>query len=262
MARTLNKMNEYKLSIIIPCFNEENNIAQVIEETLKCMEELSYSIEIVVIDDGSSDNTYKIANEYANNIRNLKLIKHEENKGFGAAFWTGVLNAEGEYLVLVPGDGESNIRDALYGLALLDQVDLVIPFVYNKSNRSFVRRAISYLYTQIVNFTFQTRLNYTNGAVIYRSSVVRDLKLKSSGFFFQTEILMRLIKSGYLYAEVPVFLNKRSTGLSKALSPKSVISVSKDYLNTLIGIFITKKYLVEIQKESITYKRSRPESVI
>jgi glycosyltransferase involved in cell wall biosynthesis len=248
--------NLYKLSFIIPCFNEEKNLLIVVQDIIESSGNLNYKIEILIVDDGSKDDTYTLALNLKDKYENISVIKHVQNKGFGAAFWTGVLHANGEYLVLVPGDGECNIKDIISGTVLLDLVDLVIPFVYNKNNRSASRRIISYMFTQLINLTFMTRLNYTNGAVIYRTSILKKLNLKSLGFFFQTEILMRLVKSGYLYAEIPVFLNKRSTGTSKALSPKSLVFVIRDFLNTILGIYVTKNYLISIETESVTSKRN------
>ena len=175
--------------------------------------------------------------------------------GLGAAFRTGVQNSQGDNLVMIPGDGETNISDLLNGLYLMENVDIIIPYVYNKVNRTLIRRVISHLYTTIINFTFNTKLNYTNGTVIYRSSTINKIKNNSTGFFFQTELLLRLIKSGYLYCEIPVFLKKRSSGISKAISLKSFLNIMVSYLRAIIGIYITKTYIKPIIKNSATKKR-------
>jgi hypothetical protein len=115
---------------------------------------------------------------------------------------------------------------------------------------------LNIIYTLIINLTFNTSLNYTNGCVIYRTSLVSKLDINSTGFFFQTELILRLIKSGYLYAEIPVFLNQRLNDESKAILPKSIISVMIDYFKTIYGIFISKNYLIEILSDSVTSQRS------
>lgn len=249
--------NSYKLSIIIPSYNEELNIKNVIDSIIEYSIITNNLFEIIVIDDGSTDRTFEISSEIAKKNCNIKVYKHDYNKGYGAAFWTGVLNAQGEYIVVIPGDGEGIVHETVYGIILLNDVDFVIPYIYNKENRSFSRRIISYLFTEIINLTFNTRLNYTNGSVIYKTSILRKIKLESRGFFFQTEILLRLIKSGYLYAEIPTFLSRRSTGVSKALSRLSLYNVVRDYLKTIYGIYIYKNYLIDIDKESITFKKNK-----
>ena len=247
--------NKKKLSVIVPCFNEANSIELVIKDIASELLVYKFHSEIIIVDDGSTDLTYTISKNLCEKFSNLRIIKHNVNKGFGAAFWSGVNNAEGEYLLMMPGDGECNVKDSIMGIKIADDVDVVIPFVYNKINRSLSRRIISRIYTNLINVFFHTRLNYTNGTVIYRTSLIKNIDLKSKGFFFQTEILLRLIKSGYLYAEFPVFLKRRSSGLSKALSPRSFIDVVLSFSRTYIGIFITKRYISPIKEDSITFKK-------
>ena len=81
------------------------------------------------------------------------------------------------------------------------------------------------------------------------------MQLISTGFFYQTEILMRLIKSGYLYAEIPVFLNKRSSGVSKALSPHSLLNVIINYIKIFAGVMLTRNLLTDIHPNSATARK-------
>lgn len=243
------------LSIILPCLNEAKNIEKVVKDISFEISNRKITAEIIIVDDGSTDQTFAVSTQLKKKYRNIRVIKHLKNKGFGAAFWTGVKNAQGTCLIMIPGDGESDIAEALKAFSMINEVDLIIPYVYNKINRTFLRRFISKLYTAIINLIFNTNLNYTNGTVIYKTTIIRDINLNSKGFFFQTELLMRLIKSGYLYCEIPVFLKKRSSGASKAISIKSLFSVSIDLINTFVGIYITKRYLVKIKKTSSTKRR-------
>ena len=199
-----------QLSIIIPCLNEANNISKVINDILTRLSTHKIKNELIIVDDGSTDKTYEVSLALKKRCHNIKIIKHPNNLGFGAAFWSGVSEAKGQYLMLIPGDGESKIDDLINSLPMLNEVDLIIPYVYNKINRSITRRVISKIFTLLINFIFRTTLNYTNGTVIYKSAIVKKVDLHSKDFFFQTELLLRLIKSGYLYCEIPVFLEKRS----------------------------------------------------
>jgi len=82
----------------------------------------------------------------------------------------------------------------------------------------------------IVNFTFAINFNYTNGTILYRRSILRQLNSRSYGFFFQTDILVRLTKKGYLFAEVPCRLLSRKSGKSKAISFYSFAKIAKAYI--------------------------------
>ena len=85
----------------------------------------------------------------------------------------------------------------------------------------------------IINASFRTNLNYTNGTILYRVAALRTLEHRNTNFFFQTDILIRLIKNGYLFAEVPYRLEQREQGVTKAVSFPSFVRVAKGYMRLL-----------------------------
>jgi hypothetical protein len=105
--------------------------------------------------------------------------------------------------------------------------------------------------------SFGTNLNYTNGTVFYRKTVFKDIELKSHGFFYQSELLIRLIRKGYLFAEVPNYLMVRKDGKSKATTLKSLLAVIKDYLRLIFDIHILRIELREgyrkVSNDSMSY---------
>jgi glycosyltransferase involved in cell wall biosynthesis len=218
------------ISVIMPALNEERNIAAAMANTLKAMDECSLKGELVVINDGSRDRTPELVREHASRDPRVRLIEHASPCGIGASFWDGVEAARGSAVVMLPGDNENDPWEIFRYYPLLTHVDIVIPFVFNKQVRSLARNALSYLYRFIINTTFLVNFNYTNGTVVYRRSLLRGLKHHSTGFFFQTDILVRAVKEGYLFAEVPYHLGARSSGVSKAVSFPSFIQVVRGYL--------------------------------
>ena len=116
----------------------------------------------------------------------------------------------------------------------------LIPFIFNKEARSLLRNTLSYIYRLIVNTTFIVNFNYTNGTVLYRKSVLKELDYRSNGFFFQTDILIRTVKKGYLFAEVPYRLGQRAKGVSKAITFPSLRQVVKGYLRLIKDHYFSK----------------------
>jgi glycosyltransferase involved in cell wall biosynthesis len=214
----------------MPALNEEKNICSSISNVLDAFEDLDISGEIIVINDGSTDNTAQLIKEKIGNNANISILENEEPRGFGTSFWQGLDNAIHEAVIVIPGDNENDPWEILRYLTLLNHVDIVIPFVFNNEVRPIFRRVLSFLYRLIINITFQTNLNYTNGTVIYRKNILQQLKHRSAGFFFQTDILIRLLKKNYLFVEVPYKLNQREGGVSKAISFPSLFEVLKGYL--------------------------------
>jgi len=227
---------DIEFSIIMPALNEEKDIESAIFESLKAIDHFGISGEIIVINDGSTDRTEALIKSYGERDTRVRLITHDRPMGVGASFWDGVDQARGKFVVMLPGDNENDPVEIFRYHSLLKNVDIVIPFVFNKHVRSVFRNVLSFIYRFIINTTFLVNFNYTNGTVLYRKTVLDELEFRSSSFFFQTDILVRTVKRGYLFAEVPYRLDLRSQGVSKAVSFPSLYRVTRGYLRLVRDI--------------------------
>ncbi len=142
------------VSVIMPALDEESNILDAIDNVLNSFKNFSINGEIVVINDGSTDKTSNLVNEEMKKNTQVRLIEHETPQGIGASFWDGVDNAHGDIVVLLPGDNENDSVEIFRYCNLLEHVDIVIPFVFNKEVRSLLRNFYSYIYRFIINTTF------------------------------------------------------------------------------------------------------------
>ncbi len=228
------------ISIIMPALNEEKNIVLAVQNTLKAFEDFGIKGEIVVVNDGSTDKTGEIVARLCKEDSRVITIRHETPQGIGASFWDGVDHSANDIVSMFPGDNENDPWEILQYFKLLDHVDIVIPFAYNKQTRSLWRNMLSFAYRFIINTTFLVNFNYTNGTVLYRKSVLKTLDYRSSSFFFQTDILIRAVKKGYLFAEVPYRLGLRKSGTSKAVSFPSFLRVARGYLRLFRDQYKTK----------------------
>lgn len=226
-----------KVSVIMTALNEEKNIIPAVQDTLSAFEDFDIAGEVVVINDGSTDKTGDLARDMMSKDNRVRLIKHDHPEGVGASFWDGVNAAQGEIVTWIPGDNENNPGEILRYLSLADQVDMVVPFVTNTEVRPPFRNALSRVYNSIINLTFGTNFHYTNGTVLYKRSILSDIDHRARGFFFQTEILIKLGRKKYLFAEVPYKLRGREKGQSKAISINSFSKVAKSYFSLLRDIY-------------------------
>lgn len=237
----LSNMNKKEiLSVVVTALNEEKNILATIENILKAFGVFNIEGEVVVVNDGSQDKTADLVKKRAEKNTNVKMVSHINPKGVGASFWDGVDNSCGDFVLWLPGDNENDSLEILRYYKLLEHVDIVIPFVFNKNARSLFRNALSFIYRFIINTTFAVNFNYTNGTVLYRKSILKELKFRSNGFFFQADILIRAVKRGYLFAEVPYRLDVREHGVSKAVSFPSLLQVAIGYLRLVRDFYFSK----------------------
>lgn len=232
--------NTLEVSIIMPALNEQDNIVLAVKNALSAFDESKVNGEVIVINDGSKDKTEERVRALIDKDKRIRLIAHDKPRGIGASFWSGVDNAQGGVVVLLPGDNEVDPWEILRYFKLLEHVDIVIPFVFNKQVRSLFRNGLSFIYRFIINTTFLVNFNYTNGTILYRKSILKELEFRSTSFFFQTDILVRIVKKGYLFAEVPYRLGVRKEGISKAVSFPSFLKVVRGYLRLVKDFHLTR----------------------
>ncbi len=261
---TTQKKEEFPtITLVMPCLNEEGNIADAAMSTLSALDRKGIVGELIIVNDGSTDDTLTIARRIAATDARVKIISHDTRKGIGASFLDGVKAAAMEYVTIIPGDNEIDTFDALTYFAMARHVDMIVPFIYNIEIRSRWRRIVSSTYRFIINVTFGTNLNYTNGTVIYNVAVLREVDLESMGFFYQAELLIKLIRRGYLYAETPHFLSDRQFGKTKALSMRSLTEVISAYFRLVLEVHIFRSTGwtdLPLNKNSAAYRRIKEDA--
>ena len=107
------------ISIVIPIYNEQDNIIQLIKEVRASLEK-KINYEIIVVDDGSDDNTYEVVNKIKKINKNITIISHKKNYGQSIGLLTGIMEANSEYIVTLDGDGQNDPSDIQ---KLIDHLD-------------------------------------------------------------------------------------------------------------------------------------------
>lgn len=244
------------ITIVMPALNEEGNIKAAVESTIKALDESNVNGELIIVNDGSTDNTGNVAEELCRKDRRISVIHHDMPKGIGYSFWDGVSKAKNEAVVLYPGDNEMLPAEMLLYLHELSNVDIVVPFIINESVRSKFRRLVSGIYAFLIRTLLGLKVHHSNGLVLYRRSILKDIKLKSHGFFYQTELLCKTIRRGYLYAEVPYYTRPRASGKSKAFSIKNILNLSIN-MGRLLADLLFSEQPKELDPFSTTVLRKK-----
>jgi glycosyltransferase involved in cell wall biosynthesis len=208
-------------SFIVPALNEEKNLPAVMEEIASVTRQggvLDY--EVVVIDDGSTDETAAVVAGLGSHYGNITFVRNETRRGVGKSFLAGAAIARKDYCLIVPGDNEFDLDffpGAVSALSAGDS-DFVVTYVLNPQLRPRHRRVISFLYINMFNFLFRTDFRYTNGIVIYPAGWIRSVKLLSAGYTFQSEALLKACHEGKRFAYAGMNIRPRAHGKTKVFS--------------------------------------------
>ena len=200
-----------KLSIIIPVYNEEKTIKELVAR-VRAAPLQKIKKEIIIINDGSTDSTP----QQLTTVKGCKIIHHGTNQGKGAAFRTGLKYATGDLILIQDADLEYDPHD--YSTLIIPFLNKETRVVYgsrvlNKKNKhgylSFTIGGI--LMTKLTNLLYQTKLtDIATGYKVFRSSTLNNLSLTKNGFEIEAEITAKLAKNNIPIAEVPIRYQPRS----------------------------------------------------
>lgn len=224
------------VSIVVPCYNEEANIEACITEVSECLRGIVDDYEFIIVNDCSRDRTGEIADRLAKQFPTVRVHHNDINRGLGYNYRKGVELAVKEYVMFIPGDNE--LKPASVGIIVKQagKADLIVPYPENAKIRPWLRQALSWGFTTIVNWISGRKLRYYNGAALLRRKYLQEVSFDTNGFAFQAEILVQLLNAGYSSYEIPFQLNYSSTRLT-VFRYKNVASV----IHTLLRMTFTHR---------------------
>jgi dolichol-phosphate mannosyltransferase len=202
------------LSIVIPIYNEEANIAELIERVFEVMEGLGYPFEVLAIDDGSTDGSFRQLTETAARRPQLKIIRFRRNYGQTAAMMAGINHARGDILISLDADLQNDPRDIPKLLAKLGEgYDVVSGWRKSRQDARFRRTFVSRLANVMISRISGVKLNdYGCTLKAYRREIIKDVKLYGEMHRF-IPIYARWM--GARVTEIPVQHHPRTRGASK-----------------------------------------------
>jgi glycosyltransferase involved in cell wall biosynthesis len=228
--------NDINISICVPAFNEEESLEGAVEDLLTTLSPVIRGLEIIIVNDGSTDSTFRIAEQLASRHIQVKVIHHKRNSGIGVCYRNALAIARGSYFTWFPSDHENSATEFLQCLPYLKEKTIVTCYHREQDPRSALRRWISRSYTFILNKYFHLDLKFYNGLTIFPVTLLRSLVLVAKGFVSVAESLIRAIQSGYQVVELPAPLNNRVGGRSKALTLKSACQIFADLFQIMVLI--------------------------
>ena len=214
---------DVRLSLIIPAYNEEQNIKQVVESTIDVFKKELKHFEIIVVDDGSTDRTSNIAKDFMRGTQNVSVVQHRTNKGLGEALITGYQNATNEYVSFLPADGQIAPEEIIKLVRALNGCDMVISN-YQERQDSQMRLWLSGVWRVLMKFFLDFDLG-SEGPYIFKRSLLEKISLKSTTGLLNLEFPMKVAANGYEMNCITMHCQPRRHGESKVANFPTMIKI-------------------------------------
>jgi len=218
------------ISVFFPCYNEQDNVARTVERALAVLDELHADYELIIVDDGSSDDTPKIADQIAADKPNVKVVHHPTNLGYGAALRSGFKASTKPLIFYTDGDGQFDFAEMPPLLPLMKDYDIVSCYRLNRRD-PLIRRINGWCWSRLVCLLFGLRLRDIDCAFkLYKSTVFKNMKLQSTGALIDAEILARAARKGFRIVQRPVHHFPRTAGKQTGAALPVILRAFKELL--------------------------------
>jgi glycosyltransferase involved in cell wall biosynthesis len=239
----------HSLSVVLPAYNEEASIQQIISTITNVLSGWINDFEIIVVNDGSEDHTGEIVKWLCQQNPYVRLINHKINQGYGAALITGFESASKELIFFMDADGQFDIRDLARFLPLIKDYDAVLGY-RNPRCDSWLRNLNAWEWKQLIRLVLGIDVRDIDCAFkLFRAEFFQTHRLETRGAMINAEILYKLSRAGYTYTEVGVLHLPRQGGKATGAKPAVILRALREML------FYTSKWYQEEQKASIPMLR-------
>ncbi len=230
------------ISAFFPCYNDGGTIASMVALTDLTLKGLTNDYEILVVDDGSSDHSRAILEELEKKYDRLKVIYHEENKGYGGALKAGFYSATKEFLFYTDGDFQYDVSEITKLLPeMKDNIDIVNGYKVGRADR-FYRKIIGRTYHWIMKLMFGFKIRDVDCDFrLIRRSVFDKIRLEYNTGVICVEMVKKMQDAGFQFAEVPVSHYFRAYGKSQFFNFNRIFNTGRDILKLWWKLVIKKE---------------------
>ncbi len=234
-----------EVSVVAPAYNEAESIAGVVRDWIQVLEGAGVSWEIVISNDGSSDNTGEVLKGMGE--PRLRVLEFENNGGYGHALSQAMRAARGDYVVTIDSDGQFDLADfpPLLGQLKEGGLDLVTGYRRKKKD-SLIKVAADRVLNLIVRMTFGLSLRDTNCALkVMTKKAAHEIEIEARGFPTPTEIVAKASMCGMKLGEGPVEHRERAAGQSKLKAFQSALDFLQFLFYLRLQFFLAKRGVLQ-----------------
>ncbi len=221
-------MIEYSISVILPAYNEEDNIKKTVDSASLFLDSSFSEWEIIVVNDGSSDNTGEIINKTAGKDKRIKPIHHSCNKGYGGALKSGIEASEKELLFFTDSDGQFDISELKLMIDEIENYDIAAG--YRRKRKDPLYRKINMIgWNILARILFGLKIRDINCAFkLFKKKVFDNIKIDANGAMINIDILVQAVNKGFRIKEIPVTHFPRACGKQSGANIKVIFNAFKE----------------------------------
>ena len=255
-------LKKYNISFFFPAFNDEGTIALMVEDAKKVLNEVADNYEIIIIDDGSPDNSGLIADKMAKKYETVKVIHHKYNLGYGAALKSGFANAKYDLIFYTDGDHQFDISELKSFMPYIEEYDLIAGYRTTRAySNSKIRKFSSEVYNFFIKLVFGLDYKDLDCAFkLMKKDVVKNSEDFINSAFICAILFYEAKKNNKKIMQLPVSHYKRQYGTSSSFSfwfiIKSVIELFEAVWNVKFREKVYESRQKSLQKEKEKNRRN------
>lgn len=218
-------MFQDSISIVIPAYDEEATIVSVVNEARAVLQDLTRAYEVLVVDDGSTDQTGALLDELARaDPAHVRVIHHDGNKGFAGAIKTCYANASQDWVFLAPADKQVDLSELKNFVALTPDTDIVVGYRKNRAD-GFRRAANSFVFHLLCRIFFGIKLKQISTSKLYRRTLLQSISLQAapSSAMIEPEVIYKAMQKGARIREVGMNHYPRAGGKPKGTGARMIV---------------------------------------
>lgn len=221
---------------MFPVYKDKKTVEFMIKKSIQVLKKLKRKYEIVVVDDGCPQNSGKLALKIAKKFANIKVFFHKKNLGYGAALKTGLKKCKNDWIFMIDGDAEYDVKDLYRLLGAGKNYDLVITYRYKKKYNTY-RIIISWVYNAILRLLFNIKFrDISTGSRLVSKKLIKRIKLKSNSPFMGAELAIKAGLAGYKVCEIGIHTYPTTFRSGSSVSLKNILLTLRDMILLFVRI--------------------------
>ncbi|MCB0511600.1 MAG: glycosyltransferase family 2 protein [Bacteroidetes bacterium] len=216
----------------IPAYNEGDSINTLVQECVTIGEYLNINYSILIINDGSTDQTSKNIDTLSSLNKQISVYTHEENQGFGTTIREVFQLPTSDWIFFLSGDNQFPASNLEIMIKHIDKYDFILGYRIDRKD-PIHRKLYSFIYNQIISIIGRKRVHDVNSIALVKSSLVQKLDIQSKSAFIHAEIYLKALKKNANIIEVPIKHNERKHGEASGGKLKTILFTIFEIVNYL-----------------------------